>query len=201
MTMKLSPMLAEHADSIFNDEAYVFEPKWGGRRLILSRQGIETRLWLRDKNEATRHFPELHRVPADGDVVLDGEVCCLDPHTGRYDPKLAGDRLQAKGHQRIRAYMKQRPACYIVWDILMYKGRDLRGLPLMKRRSVLESVLKEDEYFRITEQADGRGEDLYRKSLAEQLPGIVAKRKDSPYVSRRSHDWLAIAPKPDSEGI
>jgi DNA ligase-1 len=167
-------------------------PKIDGHRLILSKSGEETRLFTRHHNECTRQYPELYNVPIDGDVVLDGEVCCTDPETGKIDFELVMGRFQLKKNGKIHAFSNQRPVSYVVWDILFHKGRDLRELPLMKRRSILESVLLPNDYFSIVPQIGECGEDLYQSIVDRSMEGIVAKRKGSTYVSRRSHDWLKI---------
>jgi DNA ligase-1 len=190
--MFIAPMLLDQKDEPFSDQAYVFEPKIDGHRLVISKTGTETRLYTRHKNECTRQYPELWNVPVDGDVVLDGEVCCTDPVTGSINFELVMDRFQLKKSEKISKLSKQRPVHCIVWDILFYKGRDLRQLPLMKRRSILESALQPNQFFSIVPQIEGRGEDLYKSIVERKMEGMVAKRKDSKYVSRRSHDWIKI---------
>lgn len=192
MHMLISPMLLESQDNPFSDPAFIFEPKMDGHRLILIKKGDETRLFTREQTECTRQYPELHDVPVEGDVILDGEVCCIDPDTGASDFELVMERLQLTKREKIHFFAKQRPVHYVVWDILQHKGRDLRNLSLMKRRSILESVMATNERFHIILQVNERGEELYNLLVEQSMQGMVAKKKDSPYVSRRSHDWLKI---------
>ncbi|WP_218097265.1 ATP-dependent DNA ligase [Paenibacillus allorhizosphaerae] len=194
MPMFISPMLPEHTQNPFADDSYIFEPKMAGHRLILSRDAKETRLWTRHMEECTRQYPELHHVPIEGDdLVLDGEVCCINPDTGHLESGLVMERLQLKKKKRIDAFAARRPVHYAVWDILFYKGRDLRSLPLVKRRSILESALETNDHFITVPQTDGSADRLIVTLKDKAIEGIVAKKKDSPYVSRRSHDWLKIA--------
>ncbi|MBP1156185.1 MULTISPECIES: hypothetical protein [unclassified Paenibacillus] len=102
------------------------------------------------------------------------------------------DRLQLTERVKIHSFAKHRSVHYVVWDILHHKGRDLRELSLMKRRSILESIMKTNASYHIIPQMDERGEDLYKQLVDQSMQGMVAKKKDSPYVSRRSHDWLKI---------
>ncbi|ULL14522.1 ATP-dependent DNA ligase [Paenibacillus sp. H1-7] len=192
MVMFISPMRMDAREKPFSDQAYVFEPKIDGHRLLLSRNGAETRLFTRERRECTRQYPELLNVPADGDIVLDGEVSCIDAETGAEAAGLAEERLLLADSRKIHSFSLQKPAQYHVWDILFYKGRDLRGLPLVRRRAILESVLPENEAFRLVPQTDGHGEALYRTIVERHMEGMVAKRKSSPYVSRWSHDWIKI---------
>jgi DNA ligase-1 len=190
--MFIAPMLLNSREKPFSDQAYIFEPKIDGHRLILSKSGEETRLFTRQHNECTRQYPELSDVPIDGDIVVDGEVCCTDPVTGQINFELVMERFQLKKKDKIQAFSNQRPVSYVIWDILFHKGRDLRELPLMKRRSILESVLLPNDYFSLIPQTEGNGEELYQSIVDRSMEGIVAKRKSSTYVSRRSHDWLKI---------
>jgi DNA ligase-1 len=190
--MFIAPMLLNSREKPFSDQAYIFEPKIDGHRLILSKHGEETRLFTRHRNECTSQYPELWDVPIDGDVVLDGEVCCTDPESGQINFELVMERFQLKKKNKIQACSNQRPVRYVVWDILFHKGRDLRELPLMKRRSILESVMLPNDYFSIVPQIEERGVDLYQSIVDRSMEGIVAKRKSSTYVSRLSHDWLKV---------
>lgn len=190
--MFIAPMLLDQQEKPFSDAAFVFEPKIDGHRLIITRTNNETRLFTRHKTECTRQYPELWQVPVDGDVVLDGEVCSTDPDTGSINFELVMDRFQLKKSEKINKLSLQKPVHCIVWDILFYNGRDLRGLSLMKRRSILESALQPNEYFSIVPQIEVWGEDLYQSIVERKMEGIVAKRKDSKYVSRRSRDWIKI---------
>jgi DNA ligase-1 len=190
--MYIAPMLLEQQDEPFSDSAFVFEPKLDGHRVILSANAKETRLFTRSQTDCTRQYPELIDVPIDQDVVLDGEVCCTDPDTGNEDYELVMDRLQLKNNQKIKSYSTQRPVHFKIWDILFYKGRDLRNLSLMKRRSILESQLIPNERFQLVPQVEDNGEALFQSMVEQSMEGVVAKRKDSLYVSRSSHDWLKI---------
>jgi len=190
--MFISPMQMDSRERPFSDRAYVFEPKIDGHRLILSRQGVETRLFTGERRECTRQFPELWSVPAEGDIVLDGELCCIYADTGATDIRSAEQRLRLADSRRIRAFSLQRPARYYVWDIMYLKGRDLRSLPLVRRRAILESVLSEAAAFSLVPQTEDQGEALYRSIVEDDLEGMVAKRKGSLYVSRWSHDWIKI---------
>lgn len=192
MQMFIAPMLLESIEKPFSDDSYVFEPI-DGHRIILSKQDNETRLWTRHRNECTRQYPELHHLPIRAkSVVLDGEVCCTDPESGNIDFELIMERFQIKKKEKIKSFSKHRPVTFVVWDILSLDGRDLRELPLVKRRSILESVIQPNEHISIVPQIEDRGEDLWEAVVSKSMEGMVAKKKNSHYVSRRSHEWLKV---------
>lgn len=145
--MFINPMLVEKIDTPFNSSTHIFEPKIDGHRLILSRANGETRLWTRHRTECTRQYPELWNVPIDGDVVLDGEVCAIEPESGAIDFELVMERFQLKKHDKIHSAAIRRPVQFVVFDILFHNGKDLRDLPLLKRRSILHSILKPNAYY------------------------------------------------------
>src|SRR5258708_3895491 len=71
--------------------------------------------------------------------------------------------------------------------------------------TTLEIILaKAGAGIRFNEHMDGDGETVFRHACKLGLEGIVSKRKDSPYRSGRSPDWLkmknADAPAAKREG-
>jgi bifunctional non-homologous end joining protein LigD len=63
---------------------------------------------------------------------------------------------------------------------------------LATRKAALEAALTGKGPVMFSKHVIGKGKQLY--DIAEQsgLEGIVGKRADSPYVSRRSKDWIKI---------
>jgi bifunctional non-homologous end joining protein LigD len=68
-----------------------------------------------------------------------------------------------------------------VFDVIELNGDDLRHDPL-----------KAWPGLRFNEHMDGDGETVFRHACKLGLEGIVSKRKDSPYRSGRSPDWLKM---------
>jgi DNA ligase 1 len=153
----------------------------------------ETRLFTRHNNECTRQYPELWNPAVSGDdYILDGEVCSVDPDTGSIDFEKVMERFQLSKKSRINSAAKNRPVHYIVFDVLRHNGRDLRRLPLIKRKSILESIIKPNPCISVIPITENNGTDLYSAICEKKMEGIVGKRKDSLYVSKRSSDWLKI---------
>jgi DNA ligase-1 len=192
--MFISPMLLEKRDHPFDDDRYIFEPKIDGHRLILSMQNGIVRLYTRHGNEVTRQYPELHNVPIEdgSDVVLDGEVAYMDPETGAIEFEGIMERFRLKKPLSIREASVRQPVHYFVFDIMRYKGEDVRSWPLSERKALLNEVLEGNRYYSRMLAVDGAGTALFEAILGKELEGIVAKRKDSSYVSRRDPNWLKI---------
>ena len=189
--MFISPMLLETAPVPFSHSNYIFEPKVDGHRLIFSQQSGDIRLYTRHNNDCTRQYPEL-LIPFDDDIILDGEVACTDPVTGLNDFEAVMSRLNTKQSSKIHQLTKALPATFAVFDILQYKGQDLRKLPLMERKAILHSLKFPSSSFGIVPHIEGAGEALYAQIEAMSMEGVVGKRKDSQYVSRRARDWQKV---------
>ncbi|WP_409341023.1 ATP-dependent DNA ligase [Paenibacillus sp. MBLB4367] len=190
--MFISPMLLETAPAAFNDERYVFEPKIDGHRLQIVRAAGTTRIFTRHGNEVTRLYPELWDVPMDDDGILDGEGAVVDLATGQVDFELMQERSKITRADRIQAAMLRLPVTFFCFDILQHDDRDLRRLPLTKRKSVLTSDLGQNDHYSQVMSVPGRGVDLFAVIRDRKMEGIVAKLQNSTYVSRRSEAWLKI---------
>lgn len=192
--MFLSPMLLEKREDPFDDDRYIFEPKIDGHRLIISIENGAVRLYTRHNNDVTRQYPELHNVPIDdmSDVVLDGEVAVVDPETGAIEFESVMQRFMTKNEARIRKAAVARPVHYFVFDILRYKGRDMRSEPLTTRKKLLNEVVRNNPFFSRVLAVEGMGTALFEVIRGKKLEGIVAKRRSSVYVGRRDANWVKI---------
>lgn len=147
-------MLLQTATGPFSHSDFIYEPKIDGHRLIFSQESGKIRLY-------TRH-PELH-LPFTDDVVLDGEVACVDPTTGVSDFESAMSRFQTRRADKIIQLTGTLPAYYAIFDILMYKGQDVRGLPLMSRKEILAGLTLPSNSFEVVPHVEGAGEALFEQ--------------------------------------
>ncbi|WP_348623024.1 RNA ligase family protein [Paenibacillus peoriae] len=190
--MFISPMLLETAAAPFSDSRYIFEPKIDGHRLIYSQQNGIVRLFTRHNNDCTHQYPEIARATLPDDVILDGEIACVDPATGVSDFESVMSRFQAKRADKIARLVAELPATFVVFDVLSFKGEDLRSLPLMERKSILASLTLPSPSFGVVPYIEGAGEALFEQIETRGMEGVVAKRKESRYVSRRSASWQKV---------
>jgi ATP-dependent DNA ligase len=79
--------------------------------------------------------------------------------------------------------------CYHVFDVLWLDGVDLTGLPLIERRARLAALPLPAPLERVVPLD---GERPWERAREEGWEGVVAKRLDSPYESRRSPHWLKM---------
>ena len=86
-------------------------------------------------------------------------------------------------------------------SVLYYGGKDLRNLPLLERKIILDDLVKDYPSLQKVSFIETKGEELFEEIKRKNLEGIVAKRKSSQYVGRRSPHWLKIINWIESEAI
>ena len=80
------------------------------------------------------------------------------------------------------------------FDVIEVNGDDLRGDALEVRKAMLASLLRRAAPgLRINEHIEHEdGATVFAHACKLGLEGIVSKRRDSPYRSGRSPDWLKM---------
>lgn len=180
---KIAPMLATLIEQPFDKEGWLFEIKWDGYR-ALAYKNTEILLLSRNQLSFNQRFPSLvsalKKLP--GSFVVDGEIVILDKK-GRSNFQLV------QNYQR----SKQTPY-YYVFDILYFNDRDLRGMPLIERKKILKKLLssRRNSQVRFGDYIEEKGISFFRAVKKKGLEGVIAKKENSTYQSRRSKDWLKI---------
>jgi DNA ligase D-like protein (predicted ligase) len=174
-------MKATLTDRRFSDPDWVYERKLDGIRCIAVRDGGPVRLLSRNDLSLNGRYPELADALASQAATrfaVDGEVVAFE------GSRTSFARLAQRGRRRVPVYL-------YAFDLLWLDGRDVRPLPLLERKRLLRAALEWDDPLRQTPYRRERGEALFREACAKGWEGLIAKRADSPYVSRaRSRDWL-----------
>jgi bifunctional non-homologous end joining protein LigD len=187
--LDIEPMLLGEVPRPFDEPRWTAELKYDGYRVLAGIEKAGVRLKSRNGADATKWYPELQSIGAlPSGTVLDGEVCVLDD-IGRSDFM----RLQARSRRRGRPPGSD-PVVFCAFDVLVYRGRDLRANPLHDRKATLRGLLVEPpQSVLLVQDMPDKVEWLYHQAIALELEGIVAKRLDSVYLSgQRSNAWLKI---------
>jgi bifunctional non-homologous end joining protein LigD len=165
---------------ILQSKSYIFEPKLDGYRALCQKRGGTLRLISRNNRDITLEFPGLSFGDhINADCTLDGEIVIYD-ETG--NPSFA--LMQQRKHRRP-------PPTYVAFDILELEGRDLRRLPLSERKQLLTEVVEEGGNLQLMPSTEN-GAELWNVVTTRGLEGVMAKKKDSVYVTGRSRAWLKI---------
>jgi bifunctional non-homologous end joining protein LigD len=197
----LELMLCQTADAAFSSDDWVFELKYDGFRLAGFGGAGRAELRYRSGLDPTPHYPELTsalRALPVPELVLDGEIVVLDGE-GKPDFHRLATRAQVHRSSEIQRAALATPVTYVVFDLLGAAGFDLRGLPLLVRKSLLARLLPAIGPLKFAEHIASQGEALLAQVVARGLEGVVAKRADSPYRPTRSRDWLKIKREPEAD--
>ena len=104
-----------------------------------------------------------------------------------------GDENGVTSFNRVRYRRHDESIFLYAFDLIELNGDDLRRDPLEGRKETLAMILaKAGSGIRFNEHLQGDGETVFHHACKLGLEGIVSKRKDSPYRSGRSPDWLKM---------
>ncbi len=187
-------MLATLAEGAFSDPAWLFEIKHDGVRVLAARAGDRVELRGRSGLTVTLRYPEIVRalraLPLER-FLLDGEIVALD-ETGRSSFQRLQARMNLTRAPDVERAAREVPVTAIAFDALALDGRDIRALPLERRKELLALLLPAKGVVGYGDHVLAHGREFYEAAAEQQLEGIVAKRRASPYVAGRSRDWLKI---------
>ena len=153
----LELMLCHTADAAFSSDDWVFELKYDGFRMASFGGAGQAQLRYRSGKDPTLRYPELtsalRAMPIPG-LVLDGEIVMLDAE-GKPDFHKLAARAQIHRTSEIQRAAMANPVTYMVFDLLGAAGFDLRGLPLLVRKSLLARILPVMRRFNAAWEAAG----------------------------------------------
>lgn len=86
--------------------------------------------------------------------------------------------------------------------MLWLNGHDVRQLPLIQRKQLLANIIPEHHHFAVNDYIEESGINFFKTALQYDLEGIVAKEKNSEYLSGiRSRYWLKIKNHNQQEAV
>jgi bifunctional non-homologous end joining protein LigD len=149
----------------------------------------------RASREVTGTWPEFAlfgRAIGSLPVILDIVAVTLGTD-GRPDAARLSRRRAARSDNTGRRVARQVPATLLVIDLLWLEGHTATELPYRDRRRLLDDLRLEGEHWRTPSYHDGDGDAVLAAAGHQHLPGVIAKRLDSPYVAGRSELWRAVS--------
>ncbi len=166
---------------------WLYELKFDGYRLLARIEGDQVRCITRNGNDWTSKLPVLAKALAKlptRSAWIDGEIV------------VAGKNGAPDFQALQNAFDRHATADIVYWlfDALFLDGEDLRALPVEERRARLAQLLgkKPPAGLRLSEAFEAPPRELLASSAELGFEGIIAKRKGSTYVSRRSPDWIKL---------
>jgi bifunctional non-homologous end joining protein LigD len=187
------PMLATLTDRVPAPERdYAIEFKWDGYRALCFANRATIRFQSRTGNDLTPYFGELaplKKALGNHDVILDGEIVAQNAD-GRIDFHALQVRM---GLEEKGADFRDRPAKYLLFDILYLDGKSLIDRPYVERRKILEKHFKKGPFWDISFYSTNHAADMLAAARRNGIEGVMAKRLDSLYYpGKRTRDWLKI---------
>lgn len=188
----IEPELATAVRGVPEAGPWLYEIKYDGYRTLAwlddgkvamaSRRGLDWSKQYADIADA------LSRVRAKT-AIFDGEVAYV-LEDGRTDfQKLQNAIGSSSREERSRLV-------YYVFDLLYYDGVDLRDQPLLFRKDKLRTILAgEGPPLKLSDHVSGdasAAKSFFDAACKLGLEGIIGKRADRPYVSKRCSDWIKV---------
>jgi len=178
------------------DGEWSYEIKFDGYRIMARIDHGEVKLFTRNGHDWTHKLPkqaealaslQLESAWLDGEMVVANEQGVPDFQAlqNAFDTGRSGNIL------------------YYLFDMPYLNGVDLREVPVEERRVALATVLKPNEnpLLRFSDAFAEEPDALLNSACQMQMEGLIGKRLGSPYVSRRSSDWIKLKCKHRQEFV
>lgn len=166
---------------------WLYEIKFDGYRMLARVLNGEVKLFTRNGNDWTDRLPAQAKAIAAlnlKDSWLDGEVVVLNDNglpsfqalQNAFDSKVSTDII------------------FYLFDAPYLNNEDLRELPLEERRKKLKKIIPRSAKspLRYSDTFDADHRSIIQSACAMSLEGVIGKRIGSPYVSRRSEEWIKL---------
>lgn len=184
----IRPQLATLSNAAPIGSEWLSEVKFDGYRALCRIHRGSAKLFTRTGLDWTAKWQNIAESASHLQLEqawLDGEVVALN-NAGM----MSFDSLQKifRGDTSARLV-------YYIFDLLYLNGYDLREVPLLKRKMLLKLPLSQASPTGPLQYSDhvvGDAQRTYEAACTHELEGILAKRTDGRYTSRRSLGWLKI---------
>jgi bifunctional non-homologous end joining protein LigD len=180
----VKPMLPTLVNSVPADAGWLHEPIFDGTRVQVHLENGDFTIYDSNGRDVTQRFRRLGEMLSalpDGGAMIDAKLVACD----------------ASGHPafsgRIGDADADCPLCLWCFDLLAIDGKKLLNLPLSDRKERLaELITAADEQGLQFAGGFDDGVKLLAAAKRMGLHAIVSKRRESPYRSGPSRDWLKI---------
>lgn len=190
LPLMLTPQLATLVQKPPEGDEWLHEIKYDGYRILArikkNKSKREVQLFSRNEKDWTHKFSTIADSLAKlliEDAWLDGEIVVVQ----------ADGSTSFQALQNTLTTNKPEALALYLFDILFLNGFDLRELSLIERKRILEELLKSkniSENLRYSDHIDAVGTLFYQQACKRSLEGVISKRRDAPYRSTRSKDWV-----------
>lgn len=200
LPLTLEPQLATLVESAPEQGEWLYELKFDGYRLVARLEGDDVKCITRNGHDWTDKMPQLAaslKTLALESAWLDGEIIVPNAE-GIPDFQLLQGAFEGRGRRVARGASGASPNAaaivYYIFDMPFYAGHDLRDVPLVERRALLQQLIKKSTSpnLRFSDAFDAPSKELVTSACKLGFEGLIGKRADAPYQSRRSPDWIKL---------
>ncbi|MGC6369980.1 DNA ligase D [Pseudomonas sp. S2.OTC.A_B10] len=183
---QFTPQLATLVDRA-PDGDWVYEIKFDGYRILARIRDGEVRLFTRNGHDWTDRLPRQAKALEALKLKnswLDGEVVSLN----------AEGLPDFQALQNAFDIGRSLDIVYYLFDAPFLEGRDQREAGVEERRAALKDVLacSKSKLLRFSESFAANQRDIFESACDLALEGVIGKRAGSPYISKRSPDWIKL---------
>lgn len=179
----IAPQLAYLKDQPPEGKQWIHEIKYDGYRIVAAVAGDEVHLYTRSGQDWTRKFASVAKAlrKLKTQALIDGEVVVFGAH----------GRTSFSALQQALSEGDDAALHYIVFDLLMRDGEDLRRLPLSERKRRLKTLFgRMAAPLSYGDHITGDSDKVLREACRLGVEGLVSKDRTSPYVSHRAPTWI-----------
>jgi bifunctional non-homologous end joining protein LigD len=179
----ISPALATKIDKPPTGDRWVHEIKFDGYRVQLHIANDDSKIFTRRGNDWTKRF---RKVAADAylinakSAIIDGEIV-VPAADGTTDFSVLQNELKGTSDKIVM----------VAFDILYLNGQDIRKLPLLERKAILQKLIAKTA-IQFSESFELDGREMFKHACKTGLEGVVSKVRDSRYPTDRTNDWVKV---------
>lgn len=210
----IRPMMAdsvssEELDAFWESDNYIAEEKFDGSRYILQINKDKVVLTSRresvnggmcEKSENVPHITRVEGIKKYAGTILDGEIIAPDRKFGSVVSVMGSLPARAIEIQQEKGWVK-----YIAFDILEWNGVDCSILPLIRRKNILETFLKEAKfpYIKQAKMVYKNKKEFYQQIVKEGGEGVMLKNLGVAYLQgeRPRYNWIKVKKNFTFDGI
>ena len=200
----IRPMLADRVKSEKDalekmGDTFAAEYKLDGERVQLHIEGDKVVLFSRSLENITSYYPDIvEKIPKviqAQKAILEAEAVAINEGTGEFLP--FQELMHRRRKYKIEKAVSEYPISVNFFDLLYVDGKNYLDLEYKKRRSMLENIVKEDDYAKNITMSivsnESEIEEFLENSINAGCEGLMLKMLDKPYqAGARGNYWLKL---------
>ena len=120
------------------------------------------------------------------ECILDGEIVAFKKKETSFS--LLQGRFGIISATKARS--RKIPVYYYIFDVLYCESYFVTHLPLLTRKKILQKLIPFHGIIRYVMHKNEKGELYFKQACKKGWEGLIAKKAESSYVSKRSPHWL-----------